>query len=312
MIVVLCGGVGGAKLAQGLADCAPAGGLLTVVNTGDDFTHLGLPISPDLDTVMYTLAGIANPVLGWGQRDESWHFMAALEKLGGEAWFRLGDKDMATHIRRRALLEEGKSLSQATAILARALGIDRPILPASDQPLRTMVQTDEGELAFQHYFVRRQCQPVLHDLRYAGAEEAQPSRHEGQRWTDIAAKGIVIAPSNPYLSVAPILAMPTARKWLESRKAPAVAVSPIIGGAAVKGPAAKIMRELGVAPSALAVARFYRGLIDILMIHESDAGEADAIAAEGIRPVVTDILMPDLNARSRLARQCLAQFQHGA
>lgn len=308
MIIVLCGGVGGAKLAQGLAAAVPPGGLLTIVNTGDDFTHLGLPISPDLDTVMYTLAGIDNPVLGWGQREESWHFMTALEKLGGEAWFRLGDKDMATHIRRRALLEEGKTLSEVTENLTRALGIDHPILPATDQPLRTMVDTEEGELAFQHYFVRRQCQPVLRGLRYAGAEAARPSNHDGLLWTEVAIDGIVIAPSNPYLSIAPILAMPEARVWLGRRQVPAIAVSPIIGGAAVKGPAAKIMRELGIEPSALAVARYYRGLIDMLMIHESDVGEAEAIAAEGIRPVIADILMPDIASRRRLAIKCLEQF----
>lgn len=310
-VIALAGGVGGAKLAHGLAMQLPADELLVVVNVGDDFTHLGFPVCPDLDTVLYTLAGIANPETGWGLAGESWHFMAALQALGGETWFRLGDRDIATHTRRRQLLADGLPLSAAVDVLRRAHGIGCAVLPASDAALRTQVASDAGEMDFQVYFVREQCRPVVHSLRYAGAETAQPAPWQGRPWTETPCGGIVICPSNPYLSIAPILAMPAARQWLAARPAPAIAVSPIIGGAAVKGPAAKLMREFGVEPSALAVAEYYRGLIDYLLIDQADAGQAAAIRALGIEPVVHDILMRDAADRHRLARLCLGILARG-
>jgi LPPG:FO 2-phospho-L-lactate transferase len=285
MIVALAGGVGGAKLAQGLSRVLSAQELAIVVNTGDDFEHLGLSISPDIDTVVYTLAGLANPVTGWGLAGESWSFMAALGRLGGETWFRLGDGDLATHVAR---------------------GVGATILPVSDDPVRTFVLTEEGELAFQPYFVGRQCEPRLLGLTYRHAEAARPAPLRGRPWTDHPISGAVLCPSNPYLSIAPILAIPAVRAWMERRTFPVVAVSPILEGRAVKGPAAKIMRELGQEPSALGVARFYAGLVDAFVIDRSDAALADSIRALGMEPVVTDIVMRDLADRERLAREILA------
>lgn len=312
-VIALAGGVGGAKLAHGLAMLLPPEALTVVVNVGDDFSHLGFPVCPDLDTVLYTLAGIANAETGWGITGESWNFMAAMQALGGETWFRLGDKDIATHTRRRQLLAEGQTLAQAIDALRRAHGIGCAILPASNDALRTRVLTEQGELDFQIYFVREQCRPVVRGLRYEGAEAAQPAKMQGRAWTETDCAGIVICPSNPYLSIAPILAMPAARRWLSERKCPAIAVSPIIGGAAVKGPAAKLMREFGIEPSALAVAEYYRGLIDYLLIDQTDADQAEAIAALGIRPVLADILMRDAADRRRLGQLCLDILgRHGA
>lgn len=304
-VIALAGGVGGAKLAHGLAMLLPPEELAVVVNVGDDFSHLGFPVCPDLDTVLYTLAGIANAETGWGIAGESWNFMAAMQALGGETWFRLGDKDIATHTRRRQLLAEGHTLAQAIDALRRAHGIGCTVLPASDDELRTRVLTEQGELDFQVYFVREQCRPVVRGLRYDGAEAALPASMQGRAWTETDCTGIVICPSNPYLSIAPILAMPSARQWLAGRKCRAVAVSPIIGGAAVKGPAAKLMHEFGIEPSALAVADYYRGLIDYLVIDQADADQAAGIAALGIKPVLADILMRDEADRRRLARLCL-------
>jgi len=306
MIVALAGGVGGAKLAHGLAQVLPPERLAVVVNVGDDFEHLGLHISPDLDTIFYTLAGIANPVAGWGVANETWSFMDALGRLGGETWFRLGDRDLATHVERTRMMRAGASLTEATRAFLSAYAIKRHVLPASDDPIRTFVATDEGELAFQHYFVRRQCAPRLSGLEYRGAESARPSQLAGTPWTELRASAAIICPSNPYLSIAPILAMPAARAWLERRRFPALAVSPIVQGRALKGPAAKIMQELGEEPSVVAVARCYRGLVDALAIDESDRGHADEIAALGVTPVVLDIVMRDAADRARLARQIVA------
>jgi len=305
VIVALAGGVGGAKLAQGLAGILPPESLAVVANVGDDFEHLGLHVSPDLDTIAYTLAGIANPVTGWGVADETWSFMDALARLGGETWFRLGDRDLATHVERTRKLRSGASLTEAARAFLSAYGVKTPVLPASDDPIRTFVATDEGELAFQHYFVRRQCAPRLCGLEYRGALSARPSRLAGTPWTELKATAAIFCPSNPYLSIAPILAMPAARDWIARRRFPALAVSPIVDGRALKGPAAKIMRELGEEPSAVAVARWYRGMVDALAIDESDRGCADEIAALGVTPIVLDIVMRDAADRARLARQLL-------
>jgi LPPG:FO 2-phospho-L-lactate transferase len=306
MIVALAGGVGGAKLAAGLARVLPPEELVIAINTGDDFEHLGVHVSPDLDTVMYTLAGIANPETGWGRSDETWSFMEALARLGGPTWFRLGDRDLATNVERTRRLRAGETLSEVTRDLCARLGVRHAVVPMSDDPVRTVVHTGCGALEFQHYFVRDRCAPRVRRLEYRGAAAARPSAalREALARSDLA--GIVFCPSNPYLSVAPILAVPGVREAIAGR---AVAVSPIIAGRAVKGPAAKIMQELGFAPSALEIARYYRGIVRTLMIDRADAGLAAQIEALGIRAVAEDTLMSGDADRERLARSCLAVLE---
>jgi LPPG:FO 2-phospho-L-lactate transferase len=302
-IVALAGGVGGAKLADGLARIL--GERLTViVNTGDDFVHLGLHVSPDLDTVMYTLAGMANPQTGWGIAGETWSFMGEIERLGGPTWFKLGDRDLATHVIRTERLAAGDTLSKVAAELCRSLGIAPRLLPMSDDPVRTIIRSDDGEMAFQDYFVRLACAVPVHGIRYEGAQKARIN-------PALAADGdgpdaIVICPSNPYLSVDPILAVPGMREWLAAQGGPIVAVSPIVGGAAIKGPAAKIMAELGAPVSAEGIARHYRGLVDGLVIDRADVRLVDAIAGEGMAVRVAPTVMSDAEDRVELARVCLA------
>lgn len=310
MILALAGGVGGAKLADGLARSLAPQDLAIAVNTGDDFEHLGLRISPDLDTVMYTLAGIANPVTGWGQAEESWAFMGALEKLGGPSWFRLGDRDLATHVERTQRLARGESLSAVTRVLCERLGVRHALIPMSDEPVPTRVRTDAGWLDFQHYFVREQCRPALREVRYEGAEKARPAVALGRALASVALEGVVICPSNPHLSVAPILALPGVREAVRGAR-PVVAVSPIVGGEAIKGPAAKIMRELGLEVSALGVARWYEGLASILVIDHGDAALAPRIEALGIQAAVTDTVMRDAAGRARLGAECISLVRKG-
>lgn len=305
-IIALAGGVGGAKLVQGLAQVLAPEQLLAVVNTGDDFVHLGVQICPDLDTVMYTLAGRANPVTGWGIEGESWHFMDAMERLGGETWFRLGDQDLATHLRRTQLLAAGHSLSEVTTSLASHLGIAHRIVPATDDRLQTRVMTDAGELAFQDYFVRLRCEPVLRGLRFEGAGQARLSPAFADALHDPQLRAIVICPSNPYLSIDPVLALPGVREALKERRVPVLAVSPIVAGDAIKGPAAKIMRELGHEPSVVEVARHYRGLVDALVIDHADTEAAAAIDALGLTPQITHTVMKSPGDRARLAAEVLA------
>lgn len=269
-VVVLTGGVGGAKLALGLSELTNIGRLTAIVNTGDDFEHLGLPICPDLDTLMYTLAGEVNPETGWGRRDESWQFMAALQALGGETWFQLGDRDLATHLRRSDLLAAGMRLTEVTQQLCAVWDIKARVLPMTDDPVRTRVVTDRGERAFQHYFVRDRAEPAVSALYYAGAEHSAVTAEVRAALDDPGLTAIVIAPSNPYLSIDPILAVPALRDMLSNAPAPVVAVSPIIAGGAVKGPAAKIMAELGVEPAASAVAEHYGKLLDGFICDERD------------------------------------------
>ena len=271
-VVALCGGVGGAKLAHGLslALAAEPDSLSIIVNTGDDFQHLGLSISPDLDSVMYALAGLADPVKGWGRRDETWRFMTALRELGGESWFQLGDADLAVHVERSWRLAQGASLTEVTAHLCRALGIGARVLPMSDDPVRTRVLTPEGWLDFQDYFVRRQCQPTVREFMFSGVEtaRAQPDALAALQRADL--RAIVICPSNPFVSVEPILAVRGIRAAIQQSKAPVLAVTPIIGGKAIKGPAAKMLTELGLNVSAAGVARRYVGLIDAFVVDQSD------------------------------------------
>ncbi len=301
-VVAISGGIGGAKLALGLYRVLPAQALSVIVNCGDDFDHLGLRICPDIDTTLYTLGGLANTELGWGRRDETWSFMDTLGALGGPVWFRLGDRDLALHVQRTGQLAGGQTLSAFTAAAARQLGIQADIVPMSDEPVRTRVHTSEGELAFQDYFVRLRCAPQVSALTYAGAAAARPA---AAALTALAAppEAIIVCPSNPYLSIDPILAVPGMRALLRAAGAPVIAVSPLVGGDAVKGPTAKIMRELGVPLSPAAIARHYAGLIDGLVIDRRDAtaaGEIDCHVS------VTDTLMHSLADRESLAREVLA------
>jgi LPPG:FO 2-phospho-L-lactate transferase len=297
-ILALAGGVGGAKLALGLAALLPPDALTIAVNTADDFEHLGLSICPDLDTVMYTLAGVANPETGWGRRDESWNVMAALEEIGGETWFRLGDKDIATHVERTRRLGAGEPLSAVTHHLGRRLGIGPVIVPMTDDPVRTIVTSDQGDLAFQDWFVRRRCEPVVRAIRFAGAAAAKP--HPALLDT-VGVRGMIVCPSNPFVSVAPILAVPGVRGALERLDAPRVAVTPIVGGQAIKGPAAKMLAELGHDVSALGVARYYDGLIDGFVLDQQDTALASAIEKLGMRVLVTDTMMRNDEDKRRLA-----------
>jgi LPPG:FO 2-phospho-L-lactate transferase len=302
-VLALAGGVGGAKLVAGLADLL--GERLTVlVNTGDDFEHLGLHISPDLDTVMYTLAGLANPETGWGLASESWTFMDQLARIDGPTWFRLGDRDLATHAVRTARLARGATLTAITADLCRALGVRARMLPMTDDRLRTTVHSGGEALPFQDYFVRLQCAVPVSKLSYEGA--AQARFNPEIEALDEPPRAIILCPSNPYLSIDPILALPGLRDWLRGRGVPVVAVSPIVAGAAIKGPAAKIMRELGLQPSAVTVAKHYRGLIDGFVIDTADAGDAEAIARLGIEVHSAQTIMRTPQDRVMLARDCLA------
>ena len=306
MIVALAGGVGGAKLADGLARVVAPGGLTIAVNTGDDFEHLGLHVSPDLDTVMYTLAGRNNTETGWGLAGETWAFMTALERLGGETWFQLGDQDLATHVERTRRLRDGETLSAVTAGLCDRFGIGHPIIPMSDDPVRTMVLTDGGRLAFQDYFVRLRCEPRVTGFEFDGAEAAHPSPALSTVMESGSITAAIICPSNPYVSVGPILAVPDIARWLGAREFPVVAVSPIVGGRALKGPAAKMMAELGVEVSALAVARHHGGLLDGMVVDRTDEALATAIEAEGIRVAVTGTIMNSAATRAALAQDVVS------
>lgn len=306
-VVALSGGVGGAKLALGLSRVVAAPQLTVVANTADDFEHLGLAISPDIDTVLYTLAGINNPELGWGQAGETWQCMQMLERLGGETWFRLGDRDLALHLLRTQLLQrQSLNLTQVTQRLCQVLGIDARVLPMCDQRVATMVQTTDGVMPFQHYFVREQCRPVVSGFYFDGIEQAQVNPRLIAACAENPPSCIVLCPSNPYVSVAPQLAIPGMRDFLRRQRAPIIAVSPIVGGDALKGPAAKMMRELGVAASALTVAQYYAGFVDALVIDTVDAHHAPAITALGITPLVTPTVMRTLQDREQLARHVIS------
>ncbi len=302
-VVALAGGVGGAKLAHGLAQVLRPEDLTVIVNTGDDFEHYGLYICPDLDTVCYTLAGIANPETGWGRADETWNAIENISKLGGSDWFKLGDRDLATHLERTRRLKEGYSLSQITRDFCKAWGIDHTVLPMSDRPVRTFVETDQGELAFQEYFVQRRCEPRVTGFWFDGVNEAEPVR--GVREAIESADAIVICPSNPWVSIDPILQVISPLLQGERSGARLVAVSPIIGGQAVKGPAAKMYRELGIEPSALAVANHYRGLATDFVLDKIDEQLNESVKGLSMRTYVTNTLMKSHEDRKRLAADLL-------
>lgn len=299
-VVAVSGGIGGAKLALGLYRVLPADSLMVACNSGDDFEHLGFSICPDLDTVAYTLAGIANPETGWGRAGETWTFMTALASLGGETWFRLGDADLAVHVERTRRLAAGESLSDISTDLCRRLGIRARVVPMSDQPVRTMVHTDDGILAFQRYFVQNRCQPSVTGFSFYGSADAHPSLALWETLISDELEAVVICPSNPFISIDPILAVPGLRGAIADCGAPVVAVSPIIGGNAVKGPTAKMMSELGIPRSARAVAEHYDGLLTGFVQDESDEEVVTDLPC-----LQTRILMESDEDKITLARQVL-------
>ena len=308
-VLALSGGVGGAKLALGLAHCLEPEKLTIVCNTGDDFVHLGLAICPDLDTVLYTLADWSNKEQGWGQADETWSFLDALGRLNGETWFSLGDRDLATHIVRTTLLQEGLTLSEVVTELCRRMNIPHKVAPMSDQTVSTRVRTRSGEdLMFQHYFVRDRCEPEVAGFEFAGIDQAMPSPAFSAALADC--KAVIICPSNPFVSVDPILALPGVTEALSQRNVPVVVVSNIVGGQALKGPAAKMMNELGMPMTALGVARHYLdkydGLISGFVLDHADAELAKPIQALGLSTIVTKTVMVTLQDKIDLGREVLA------
>ena len=298
--LAITGGVGGAKLALGLAHILPADKVAFAVNTGDDFEHLGFAISPDIDTLTYTLSDLANKELGWGRQDETWAFMDALESLGGETWFRLGDKDLALHAYRTAELKAGRSLTEVTAAICRKLGIQHTVLPMSDDPVRTTVLTAEGPLAFQHYFVRDRCAPAVSGFEFRGVEDACLNPDIEDLLPNL--KGVIICPSNPFVSVDPLLSIGNTRAQLAELDAPVVAVSPIVGGTAIKGPTAKMMAELSIPSTAAAVAAHYDGLINGFVLDDQDA---DLVGSLKVPSTATQSVMLTLDDRISLAQATL-------
>jgi LPPG:FO 2-phospho-L-lactate transferase len=302
-VLALAGGVGGAKLAAGLEAVLAQGELSVVVNTADDFDLWGLRICPDLDTVMYTLAGVANPETGWGIREESFDALGMLARYGEDTWFKLGDRDLATHILRTARLRAGEALTHITAHLSAALGIESAVLPMCDEPVTTVLDTPDGPLEFQEYFVRRRQRDEVLGVRLRGIEDARPTDSvlEALARADL----VVFCPSNPVVSIGPILALPGMREALDSSLAPKVAVSPIVGGRALKGPADRMLASLGHEVSAAGVARMYEGLVDGMVIDGGDEGERPRIEALGMRVLATAAVMRDAPDRARLAREVL-------
>lgn len=309
-LLALTGGVGGAKLALGLADLLPPDDLAVVVNTGDDFSHLGLHISPDIDTLLYTLSGRNNDELGWGLAGETWGAMEALAELGGETWFRLGDRDLATHLWRSQALRTGAGLAQVTAELALRLGVSCTVHPMTEDSVRTTVHSDEGDLSFQHYFVRRQCEPAVKGFQFQGIEQAKVNPAISELFESDLVAGVIICPSNPFVSVDPILRLPGMYESLRDLAVPVVAVSPIVAGMAIKGPAAKMMAELAMPVTALAVAehyaRHYPGLLDCFVIDESDGTLGPDIRRTGIDVAIAPTIM-----KTREDKRHLAQFVLG-
>ena len=304
-IVALAGGVGGAKLAHGLAQILKPDELTIIVNTGDDFEHYGLYICPDLDTVCYTLAGLANPETGWGRAHETWNVFENFSRLGGPEWFRLGDRDLGTHLERTRRIRTGDPLSLITRDFCRVWGVEHTILPMTDDSVRTIVETEDGDLAFQEYFVHRRCEPRVKGFRFEGVDIAEPT--PGVREAILLADAIVICPSNPWVSIDPILKVlpPTLISSQQERGGRVVAISPSIGGQTIKGPAAKMYRELGIAPSALAVANHYRGLVTDFMVDTVDAQLNESVRGLNMRTVVTNTVMHSHDDRQQLARELL-------
>ncbi len=303
---VLSGGIGGAKLALGFQRLLPGNELSIIANVGDDFDHLGLRICPDLDTLMYTLGGVVNPETGWGRAGETWSFLNAVREFGGPDWFQLGDRDLATHVMRTVALAGGQTLTALTGLLCERFGIDARLLPVTNDRVETRVHTANAELPFQEYFVRLRAEPAVTRIEYAGAESAKPTPEVHATLIPRNLAAIVIAPSNPYLSIDPILAVPGLRELLTGAAAPVIAVSPIVAGRAVKGPTAKIMRELGLPATAGAIAEHYQNLVDGFILDQTDGALADDIIARGIPVHVCNTIMTELDDKIRLAEECLA------
>jgi LPPG:FO 2-phospho-L-lactate transferase len=303
MITVLAGGVGAARFLRGLIDVVDPASVTVISNTADDEEFFGLHVSPDIDTVIYTLAGVVNEEQGWGLAGDTYQMLERAKQLGADAWFLLGDKDIGTHLMRTQLLRGGGSLSEATATLASAHGLSCRVLPMSDERVRTIVSTDDGELSFQEYFVRRRQQDEVRALRFEGADGARPAAGVIEALQD--AEAVIVAPSNPLVSIGPILAVPGIRNALVETKAPVVAVSPIIGGRALKGPADKMLVSLGHESSAVGVARLYADFADALVLDREDAALADDVESTGVRAVVTDTIMRDAASRRALAQATL-------
>ena len=299
-VLALAGGVGGAKLALGLTRVLPPDDLVIVVNTGDDEEFHGLHVSPDLDTVMYTLAGLSDPERGWGLSGETFQALQMLAGYGADTWFNLGDRDLATHVRRTQLLREGMSLSEVTKELCGRVGVSHTVTPMTDDKVRTIVDTSEGVLAFQDYFVRRRCEPEAKAVEFLGASDAQPSSAFNDALNN--ARAIIFCPSNPFLSIDPILAVADVRERIRRFEGPRVVVSPIVGGAAIRGPAAKMMRELGHPVSSVGVARKYAGVCDHFIIDNADADDAGNINALGMKAHVTNTIINTLADKKTLAR----------
>jgi LPPG:FO 2-phospho-L-lactate transferase len=298
-VVVLTGGVGGVKLVRGLVELARDESIVAIVNTGDDFTHLGLRICPDIDTLIYTLSGLADASRGWGRADETWNFMEALRQLGAEDWFALGDRDLALHVERTRKLRSF-SLTEVTRLVAEQLGLTTQIVPMSDDPVETRVVTDEGELAFQHYFVRRRCEPRVRRIYFQNAQTARPSPGVIASLRDEDLRAILIAPSNPWLSIDPILSIPGMRDAIRAAGVPVVAVTPLPGGRAVKGPTAKIMSELGLVLDASSIVDHYGDLVTHWLLDTQDV-----VPATSARVVQDDTLMRESEDRMRVANRML-------
>ncbi len=315
-VLAVSGGVGGAKLALGLARALDPAELAVLVNTGDDFTHLGLRICPDLDTVLYTLAGVVNTTQSWGRAEETYGFMDELRRQGGPDWFSLGDRDLVLHVERSRRLAAGETLTHIMADLAHRFGVATRLLPMTDAPVATLLDTSAGQLEFQHYFVRLRTLPEVQRLHYAGAAQARPTDELLTILRSRSLEAIILCPSNPYLSIDPVLAVPGTRAALRAAAVPIVAVSPLVGGRAVKGPTAKIMQELGIETSSLAIARHYAGLIDGLLVDETDvsvelAGSvADEFSKLGIVVGAARTLMHTLDDRRQLAESALELARH--
>jgi len=303
--LAITGGIGGAKLGLGLINVLRPGQLSLAVNTADDFEHLGLHVSPDVDTLMYTLAGINNEETGWGRRDESWNFMQALAGLGGETWFSLGDRDLAVNVERTRRLRQGQTLSQVTTAFCEALGIAHSVLPMTDDPVSTRVMTTEGEMSFQDYFVRARCEPAVTGFRFDGIDEARLNPQIAACLDSDDLAGVILCPSNPFVSIDPILTLPGMLERLQSCPAPVVAVSPVVGGSAIKGPTVKMMRELSVPGTATWVAEHYRSFLDGYILDRADLERVADIESLGMRARVTHTVMVTLEDRIELARQCL-------
>ncbi|HKT44096.1 MAG TPA: 2-phospho-L-lactate transferase [Gaiellaceae bacterium] len=299
-VVVLSGGVGGARFVQGVVGALSPESVTVIGNVGDDLEVLGLHVAPDLDSVMYALAGVNDERRGWGRAGESWRVLESVAELGGETWFRLGDLDLGVHLVRTQALRAGEPLSHVTERLCRGLGVDTPLLPATDDTLRTWIAIEGGEITFQEWFVARGHRDEVDGVRFAGEETAAPA--PGALDAIAAADLLLLAPINPYVSIAPILAVRAIRDALAARSVPCVAVSPLIGGRAVKGPADRMLARLAGGTTPAHVARCYEGLIDAIVVDEADAGDLDGL---GVRPLVTRTLMVDDDARRRLAEAAL-------